>query len=203
MIITTPNGITINGSKEELAEIVHSIVAGKSTISIPVTKSSKSSKSKKVVAKKVVKRVSKPAFVAGQNLGFKIENVKKHFKNYKLRYNSKLTRKEYNYFRKHGSYSWEIVEQHTDDEINQLRQANRKLLKETFGVTNMSKAPREFQNERDRHYRELCKTLNGADLHYAIAAFTNNLLDFRKKQKNRPKGIGADHVIAAKANGSL
>ena len=200
MIITTPNGITINGSKEELAEIVHSIVSGKSTISIPVTKSSKS---KKVVAKKVVKRVSKPAFKAGENLGFKIENVKKHFKNYKLRYNSKLTRKEYNYFRKHGSYSWEIVEQHTDDEINQLRQANRKLLKETFGVTNMSKAPREFQNERDRHYRELCKTLNGLDLHYAIAAFTNNLLDFRKKQKNRPKGIGADHVVAAKENGSL
>jgi hypothetical protein len=198
MIITTPNGITINGSKEELAEIVHSIVAGKNSISIPVAKSSKS---KKIVAKKVVKRVSKPAFKAGENLGFDINEVKKHFKNYKLRSNGKTVRREYTYFRQHGKYSWETT--HTNDEINQIRQANRKLLKETFGVTNMSKAPREFQNERDRHYRELCKTLNGADLHYAIAAFTNNLLDFRKKQKNRPKGIGSDHVIAAKENGSL
>jgi hypothetical protein len=198
MIITTPNGITINGSKEELAEIVHSIVAGKNSISIPVAKSSKS---KKIVAKKVVKRVSKPAFKAGENLGFDINEVKKHFKNYKLRSNGKTVRREYTYFRQHGKYSWETT--HTNDEINQIRQANRKLLKETFGVTNMSKAPREFQNERDRHYRELCKTLNGADLHYAIAAFTNNLLDFRKKQKNRPKGIGADHVVAAKENGSL
>lgn len=200
MIITTPNGITINGSKEELAEIVHSIVAGHNSISIPVAKSSKS---KKIVAKKVVKRVSKPAFVAGQNLGFDINKVKKHFNNYKLRSNGKTVRHEYTYFRKHGSYSWEKVETHTNDEINQLRQANRNLLKENFGVTNMSKAPRGFQNARDRHYRELCKTLSGAELHYAIAAFTNNMLSVRKKQKNRPKGIGADHVVAAKENGSL
>lgn len=207
MIITTPNGITINGSKEELAEIVHSIVAGKNTISIPVAKSSKS---KKVVTKKVVKRVSKPAFAAGQNLGFDINKVKKHYNNYKLKHTSKTTRKEYYHFRKTGMYTWEDMVlavagkvTHTNEEINQLRQANRNLLKENFGVTNMSKAPREFQNARDKHYRELCKTLTGAELHYAIAAFTNNMLDARKKQKNRPKGIGADHVVAAKANGSL
>ena len=207
MIITTPSGITINGSKEELAEIVHSIVAGKNTISIPVTKSSKSKK--KVVAK-VVKRVSKPSFAAGENLGFDINKVKKHLNNYKLRHNSKKVRKEYYHFRKTGMYSWENLElalkgkvTHTNEEINQLRQANRNLLQENFGVTNMSKAPREFQNARDRRYRELCKTLKGAELHYAIAAFTNNMLDAHKKQKNRPKGIGADHVVAAKANGSL
>ena len=207
MIITTPNGITINGSKEELAEIVHSIVAGNNTISIP---GSKSSKSKKIVAKKVVKRVSNPAFVAGQNLGFDINKVKKHYNNYKIKHNSKTARKEYYHYRKTGMYTWEDMAlavtgkvTHTNDEINQIRQANRKLLKENFGVTNMSKAPRGFQNARDRHYRELCKTLSGAELHYAIAAFTNNMLSVRKKQKNRPKGIGADHVVAAKENGSL
>ena len=61
----------------------------------------------------------------------------------------------------------------------------------------------ELSFENYNKVRELCKTLNGLDLHYAIAAFTNNLLDFRKRQKNRPKGIGADHVVAAKENGSL
>jgi hypothetical protein len=36
-----------------------------------------------------------------------------------------------------------------------------------------------------------------------IAAYTNNLLTESIKNKNKPKGIGADHVVAAKANGSL
>ena len=207
MIITTPNGITINGSKEELAEIVHSIVAGKNSISIPVAKSSKS---KKGVTKKVVKHVSKPAFAAGQNLGFDINKVKKHYNNSHLKHTSKTTRKEYYHFRKTGMYSWENVAlalagkvTHTNEEINQIRKQNRFLLRENYGVSNFEKAPRELRLAQDKKYREYSKKFKGNDLHYMIAAYTNNLLTESIKNKNKPKGIGADHVVAAKANGSL